>query len=260
MGPSNLICNFKMNIKNISFKPKLFGAIITALLAALFVKFGLWQMHKAEYKLSLQKQYNKYELNEAEELPRNFSNLDELRYKKVHVSGEYLPQYEILLDNQFDGERSGYYVITPLKIEGSKEIVLINRGWIEASKNHAQVPYVNTPTSRQNIVGNIWIPSQKFYTLEKKSYPNEVDKSWNKVWQNMDLTYFSEIVPMKTLPIVIRMSPSAEGGFARNWVRPDDRIEKHLSYAYQWYGFAIASILIYLYLSIHRIDRNIKRK
>ncbi len=48
MGPSNLICNFKMNIKNISFKPKLFGAIITALLAALFVKFGLWQMHKAE--------------------------------------------------------------------------------------------------------------------------------------------------------------------------------------------------------------------
>jgi len=260
MRSAKLICNFKMNIKNISFKPKLIGAVITALLAALFIKFGLWQMHKAEYKLSLQQQYNKYELNEAEELPRNFSNLDEVRYKKVRVSGKYLPQYEILLDNQFDSERSGYYVITPLQIEGSKDIVLINRGWIEAAENHSQVPYVNTPISRQDIEGSIWIPSQKFYTLEKKSFRNKSGKSWNKVWQNMDLTYFSEIVPMKTLPIIIRMSPNVEGGFARNWVRPDDRIETHLSYGYQWYGFAIASVLIYLYLSIHQIDRSIKRK
>ena len=248
-----------MNLKNISFKPKLIGAIITAVFTMLFIKFGLWQMHKAEYKLALQKQYNKYELNEAEELPRNFSNLDEIRYKKIHVAGKYLPQYEIFLDNQFDGDRSGYYVITPLEIEGSKDIVLINRGWIEASENHAQIPKVNTPISPQVIEGTIWIPSQKFYTLEKKIDKNKTDKTWNKVWQNMDMAYFSEIVPMKTLPIVIRMSPSAEGGFARNWVRPDDRVEKHLSYAYQWYGFAIASILIYLYLSIHRIDRNIKR-
>jgi len=52
-----------MNLKNISFEPKLIGAIITAVFTMLFVKFGLWQMHKAEYKLALQKQYNKYELN-----------------------------------------------------------------------------------------------------------------------------------------------------------------------------------------------------
>jgi surfeit locus 1 family protein len=258
MQLENLICNFKMNIRNISFRPKLIGAIITTLLAALFIKFGSWQMHKAEYKLSLQKQYNKYDLNEAEDLPRNFSNPDELRYKKVRVSGRYLPQYEILLDNQFDGERSGYYVITPLQIEGSKDIVLINRGWIEASENHAQVPYVNTPISQQYVEGSIWVPSQKFYTLEKKSPQNENERHWNKVWQNMDLTHFSEIVPMKTLPFIIRMSPNVEGGFARNWVRPDDRIETHLSYAYQWYGFALASVLIYLYLSTHRIHKKIK--
>jgi len=249
-----------MKINNISFKPNLIGAIVTIVLSTLFIKFGLWQMHKAEYKLYLQKQYNKYELNEAEELPSNFSNLDEVRYKKVYVYGKYLPQYEIFLDNQFDGERSGYFVITPLEIEGSKDIVLINRGWIEAAENHAEVPNVNTPISRQYIEGNIWIPSQKFYTLEKKSLRKANDKSWNKVWQNMDLTYFSQIVPMKTLPIIIRMSPNAEGGFKRNWVRPDDRVEKHLSYAYQWYGFAIASVLIYLYLSFHRIDRNVKHK
>ena len=94
-----------MKFKNISFEPKLIGTIIAVFLAILFVRLGMWQMHKAEYKLALQKQYDKYELNEAEDLPRNFSKLDEIRYKKIHVSGKYLPQYEIFLDNQFDGER-----------------------------------------------------------------------------------------------------------------------------------------------------------
>ena len=249
-----------MKFKNISFEPKLIGAIIAVFLAILFVRLGMWQMHKAEYKLALQKQYDKYELNEAEDLPRNFSKLDEIRYKKIHVSGKYLPQYEIFLDNQFDGERSGYYVLTPLQIEGSKDIVLINRGWIEASENHAQIPKVNTPISPQFIEGTIWIPSQKFYTLEKKFDQNRPDKSWNKVWQNMDLVYFSKIVPFQTLPYAIKMSPNNENGFARHWVRPDDRIETHLSYAYQWYGFSVASILIYLYLSISRVDRQIKSK
>ena len=249
-----------MNLKNISFEPKLIGAIFTALLAILFLKLGMWQMHKAEYKLALQKQYSKYELNEAEELPRNFSKLDEIRYKKIHVSGKYLPQYEIFLDNQFDGERPGYYVLTPLQIEGSKDIVLINRGWIEASENHAQIPKVNTPISPQVIEGTIWVPSQKFYTLEKKSDLNKTDKLWRKVWQNMDLAYFSKIVPFQTLPYAIKMSPNNENGFARHWVRPDDRIETHLSYAYQWYGFSVASILIYLYLSIGRANKQIKRK
>ena len=48
------------------------------------------------------------------------------------------------------------------------------------------------------------------------------------------------------------MSPNSEGGFARHWVRTDDRIQTHLSYGYQWYGFAIASILIYLYLGFKK--------
>jgi surfeit locus 1 family protein len=171
-----------------------------------------------------------------------------MRYKKVRVSGNYLPQYQILLDNQFDGERAGYYVLTPLAIGDSENIILINRGWIEASENHSQVPEVRTPITPQIVEGFIWVPSNKFYTLEKKTN----SKEWNKVWQNIDLDLYARLVSKKVLPIILKMSPNNEGGFARNWVRPDDRIQTHLSYGYQWYGFAIASILIYLYLGFKR--------
>jgi surfeit locus 1 family protein len=237
-----------MKFKNKHFKPTLKATLITLIFTIACIKLGSWQLNKAQFKLSLQAQYNKYENDPAVNLPTNFSNLDEMRYKKVRVSGNYLPQYQILLDNQFDGERAGYYVLTPLAIGDSENIILINRGWIEASENHSQVPEVRTPITPQIVEGFIWVPSNKFYTLEKKTN----SKEWNKVWQNIDLDLYARLVSKKVLPIILKMSPNNEGGFARNWVRPDDRIQTHLSYGYQWYGFAIASILIYLYLGFKR--------
>jgi surfeit locus 1 family protein len=237
-----------MKFKNKHFKPTLKATLITLIFTIACIKLGSWQLNKAQFKLSLQAQYNKYENDPAVNLPTNFSNLDEMRYKKVRVSGNYLPQYQILLDNQFDGARAGYYVLTPLAIGDSENIILINRGWIEASENHSQVPEVRTPITPQIVEGFIWVPSNKFYTLEKKTN----SKEWNKVWQNIDLDLYARLVSKKVLPIILKMSPNNEGGFARNWVRPDDRIQTHLSYGYQWYGFAIASILIYLYLGFKR--------
>ena len=237
-----------MKFKNKYFKSTIKATLITLILAITCMKLGSWQLNKAQFKLSLQAQYSKYENDPATQLPTNFSNLDEMRYKKVRVHGKYLPQYQILLDNQFDGERAGYYVLTPLAIDGSENIILVNRGWIEASENHNQIPEVNTPLTSQSVEGFVWVPSHKFYTLEKKTNTKE----WNKVWQNIDLDLYTQLVPKKVLPIILKMSPNNEGGFARHWVRPDDRVQTHLSYGYQWYGFAIASILIYLYLGFKK--------
>ena len=248
-----------MNFKNNYFRLSIKSTLITLIIAITCINLGSWQLNKAQFKLALQAQYNKYENDPAVSLPTNFSNLDGMQYKKVQVIGKYLPEYQILLDNQFDGEHPGFYVLTPLEINGSENIILVNRGWIEASENHNQIPEVSTPLSQQSVEGFVWVPSQKFYTLEKKTNTKE----WNKVWQNMDLNLYTQLVPKKILPVLLKMSPDNEGGFARHWVRPDDRIQTHLSYGYQWYGFAIASFLIYLYLSFKKINKtkvSFKRK
>jgi surfeit locus 1 family protein len=54
-------------------------------------------------------------------------------------------------------------------------------------------------------------------------------------------------------PVVIQMDPdSAGGGFVREWPRPDERIERHLGYAWQWYGFAATLVAIWLVVNIRR--------
>jgi len=68
----------------------------------------------------------------------------------------------------------------------------------------------------------------------------------------MDMKSYAKLVPFEIVPVVLRMSPDNAGGFVRNWVRPDDRIQTHLSYAYQWFGFAIATLGIYIFVSFRR--------
>jgi surfeit locus 1 family protein len=180
--------------------------------------------------------------------------LEVLRYKNVAVEGEYLTQYQILLDNQVEGEVAGYHVITPLQLHDRDQVILVDRGWIPALPNHHDVPEVETPTGRQKIEGQVWLPSQKFYTLKADT---ETSEAWQVVWQNMDIKAYAKAVPFKLAPVLLQMSPKNSGGFIRHWVRPDDRIATHLSYAYQWYGFAFATLAIYIVVGFRRggLDR-----
>jgi surfeit locus 1 family protein len=220
----------------------------------LFVHLGMWQYNKAAVKLRLQEQYERNATAQSEGLPKVFDKLEVLRYKNVAVEGEYLTQYQILLDNQVEGEVAGYHVITPLQLHDRDQVILVDRGWIPALPNHHDVPEVETPTGRQKIEGQVWLPSQKFYTLKADT---ETSEAWQVVWQNMDIKAYAKAVPFKLAPVLLQMSPKNSGGFIRHWVRPDDRIATHLSYAYQWYGFAFATLAIYIVVGFRRggLDR-----
>jgi len=231
------------------FKPTWFGTLVTICCIPLFIKLGLWQYSKAEQKQVLQAQYDASRSSQAEHIPNDLSNPEALRYKQVEVTGEYVKQYQILLDNQVEGETAGYHVITPLKIDGKDELVLVDRGWIAASDNHTDLPKVDVPTGAQKVLGQLWVPSKKFYTLSPQQTANG---QWQALWQNMDMDAYAKAVSTKVLPVVIRMSPDNQGGFVRNWIRPDDRIATHLGYAYQWFGFAFAAFAIYLFVGFRR--------
>lgn len=231
------------------FRPSLVGTIATVLCIPLFVHLGLWQHHKAEIKQHLQSHYEANTSRASQALPAEFTNLEEIRYKNIHAEGEYLTKYQIFLDNQVEGEVAGYHVITPLQLSDGKQVILVDRGWVPALPNHTDLPLVETPTGQQKVEGQLWVPSQKFYTLKAEA---KVAGDWQAVWQNMDMKAYQQAVPFKMVPVVLRMSPNNSGGFVRNWVRPDDRIATHLSYAYQWFGFAFAAFAIYIFVGFKR--------
>lgn len=238
------------------FKPSLIGIILTLICIPLFIKFGLWQYNKAAQKQAIQLAYNRAESNEALKFPTVISNLntDDWKFKKVTVTGVYAPKYQYLLDNQVEGTRVGYHVITPLKIDQSSEHVLINRGWILGENTHSKLPVFDTPVGRQTVTGQIWVPSKKIFSLEDKSTLKKNGQALQAVWQNMDMEKYQRIVPFKVSPMAIKLDQNSEaGGFVRNWQVPAERIATNMGYAYQWFGFAFATLLIFFYMSITRV-------
>lgn len=234
------------------FRPRLLPTLLMVLAVALCVRLGLWQQNKAETKRHLQTLLDQRLQAPAVPLPPVLDDPAAWRYRQVKVRGRYEPRHQILLDNQVDGVRAGYHVITPLHMDGGETRLLVNRGWIEAPASHAQLPPVATPAGEQVIEGYVWLPPERFFTLA----PPAGTGGWQPVWQNMDVARYGRAVPFAVYPVVLRMSPhSSGGGFARNWPRPAERIETHVGYAYQWFGFALAFFLIYLVVNIKKVTR-----
>ena len=242
---------------NFSFKPNLAMTVLALLTVGLCVKAGLWQLNKASLKQALQVQLSTRQTEQPVEINNihadNIKNLDELRYKRVKLSGVYDTRYQVLVDNQVENTVAGYHVITPLKLSDSQLYVLINRGWIPRS--NAQIdglfvpPVVENPDGLQRIEGDITLPSAKFFTLES---PATNSAGWQTVWQNLDLTRYVKSVPFTVQPYIVRLSANNAGGFTRNWPPPGDRVRMHLGYAYQWFGFAMTLLVIYVVLNVKR--------
>ena len=233
------------------FRPSWLGTLITICCIPLFIKLGLWQYHKAVQKQALQNQYDAYLHAPPEALPEVMTKPEDWRYRRIKVTGEYEPRYQILLDNQVEKSRAGYHVITPLRIRNTQRFVLVDRGWIAAQDNHSDLPSIDTPGGEQEIIGQVWLPSSRFYSLEAKP---SATAHWQPLWQNMDMKRYVQSVPFQLMPVVIRLDAASKaGGFGRDWQRPAERITTNIGYAYQWFGFALTALVIYIFVSFRKL-------
>lgn len=223
--------------------------LATLIMMALCIKLGLWQYDKAALKQTLQTQLEERLKMPPTALPAEVSDMEAWRYRRVKFVGTYDTRHQVLLDNQVENTVAGYHVLTPMQVEGCKGYVLVDRGWVPGSADR-KVPVISAPQGRQEIEGDIWFPSSKFFSLEA---PPPVGGNWQQVWQNMDMQRYASSVPFVVQTFVVRLDPkSGAGGFVRNWALPGEHITNHLGYAYQWFGFALTLFVIYIVLNVKR--------
>lgn len=230
------------------FRPQLIPTVAAIVSVVVMVKLGFWQYGKAQQKLALQAAYDA-RLHEAPvPLPEAVDDIENWRYRHIRAEGIYESQYQVLLDNQVEGEIAGYHVITPFRYPGSNTLVLVDRGWIPMGDRN-QLPKIETPPGKVAIEGFAWVPSNKFYELA----PPPESSGWQVLWQNMDMRRYAKSVPFKVLPFVVRLdAASSAGGYVRNWPKPAERVETNIGYAWQWWGFSVAVVLIWIFVNLKR--------
>lgn len=225
----------------------LWGGLLTAALVSLFVSLGLWQFGKWQAKTTLQADLDSRSQGALVAMPGEPVDGEALRYRHFVLHGEYDASRQVLIDNRLYQERAGYHVLTPFKLAGSSMHVLINRGWVPAPADHKLLPEVPVPAGTLDITGIAVIPASRFFTLAAQPA-----SGWEPVWQNPDLERFRQVVSYPLQPVILQLDATAPGGFFRDWPRPDERADRHLSYALQWFGFAASSVGIWLFFLLRR--------
>ena len=205
-----------------SFRPRAWALAATVAACAAFVALGNWQARRADEKRALGAQLEK---------------------KRIALSGTFLPQYTVLLDNRIRNGRPGYEVLTPLRVDG--ESVLVNRGWIQAGRTRDSLPEVRTPAGEVRVEGLALERLPRVLTLEAKES--------GKVRQTLDLGEFAAQTGLRLRPFFLEQHSSADDGLVRDWPRPDTGVAMHESYSLQWYSFAVATLILFVALSVRRV-------
>ncbi len=228
--------------------------LLTALLVYVFIQLGLWQWHKAEARKAMAvalktTQFLSLQLTELKQ-----TNLAaNIHSRKVRMSGHYLPEQTLLIDNQLEQGRPGFHVLTAFQLDDTSHVVWINRGWVAGFSDHHKLPEVATTYDHQTISGLAWQIRKTAFQLKPAHVAVNTGQNTEIVQQVIDFKVLQQRLPQTIPQLIIKLDADVpRDGFVRHWQLPEGEIEKNMGYAYQWFGFAMAAVLICLYQMLEK--------
>lgn len=225
------------------FVPGLIPTVGALGLVILTVSLANWQAARAGEKQALQSLYEQRlhePLVDLSTAPRG----EDLLFRHVRAEGEYIADAQLFIDNQVYEERAGFRVVTPLRVEGSGDVVLVERGWIARDAKYPAAPAVSVPAGRVAMTGIAVTPPGRYLELGTGT-------ASGNVWQNLSIERFRATRHENVVPFVIAADVAPQG-LAVVRERPDTGIERHVEYKLTWYSLAALTIVLWLALNWRR--------
>jgi surfeit locus 1 family protein len=217
------------------------AALLLTALFALTVSLGNWQLRRADEKTLLASQRERALAAPAIQIGAESVAPVTLDGQRVVVKGMFEADRSVLLDNRTYRGRAGFHVLTPLKIEGSLERLIVLRGWLERDPRAASIaPPIVTPAGVVSVVGFAQAKLPQSIVLKREKVPSAGDR----IWQSFDLDRFRDWSGIPIRALILRQYSDLDDGLIRDWPIVGSGIDKHHGYAVQWYLMAAAIVVI----------------
>ncbi len=233
------------NPLKIFFSPAVVPTIAALFAFCLTFYLGHWQQGRAAEKRALQGELNVRALATPVQLSSSTSGPELLRYSSAVARGEWDFSGQIYIDNKFESDAVGFYVITPLKLAGTNWQVLVNRGWVARTANYPRPPNIAVPPGEVTVEGVLTLPSARFLELSKNTIQGNV-------WQNLTVERYARETGRSVMPLML-LQKDTTAPLRPVSERPDARAEKHVEYMLTWYSLAATVVVIWLVLNIKRV-------
>ncbi len=201
----------------------------------LLLSLGGWQLQRAEQK--------RVWLQQLDEAPATTVNgalerLEHYDWVPVRLEIELVPLKIFLLDNRTRQGRAGYEVVVPIRVdEGSWWLASL--GWVAAPARREQLPEVELARRWLRAEGVLSRPLESV-TLAA----SQVEPGWPRRIQSLDLKQIREALAVPVEPLLLHLKTVvSEAILPRAKIYTGIEPERHIGYAVQWFGLALALVV-----------------
>jgi surfeit locus 1 family protein len=247
-----------MQIPTLTFGPYRFAPSLWPTLAFLVVfpillALGVWQTERAGVKQSLVERRAASEVTAPLDLEAQMRLAESDRYRPARVQGRYVAEQQWLLDNRVHRGQPGYHVFTPFQLaRDDAPRLLINRGWVAVGASREFLPMLPVPEGPVTLTGRLDSPASVGLVIGEVPLESIADKV---LVQSLDIAALGEARNMDLLRYALVIDDGQPGGLQYDWSPiPEMGPEKHLGYAVQWFGLAVALLIIYVGVNTRRRD------
>lgn len=219
--------------------------------AGVMVRLGIWQLDRLDQRRQLnarvEAQINAqpFDLNAAL-ADGSMPDLVNMEYRTVTASGVFDPSNEVALHNQVFENQVGVHLLTPLRLAGTDQSIIVDRGWIPLED------YQAGRASDYGEAGEVMISGRLLRSVETGTIWRKVDPTAapgerleSLIYPNLSRISAQSSYPL--LPVYIQAAPGADhAGLPIRFEEPIVLSEgSHMGYALQWFGFAITLLAGY---------------
>jgi len=227
-------------------RPWIFVTIMVIIAAAVMIRLGIWQLDRLEGRRA----FNAQVLSQIDEPPLSLSpdefsgDLESLEFRTVQIEGQYDLSNTLVLGNQVWDEQIGVHLLTPLLVEGSEAIILVDRGWIPFED------WQNRNLDAYDESGTVTVEGMLRVTQTKLGLRDCLDENAGEppfqVWC-LALAGIAEYLPYDLTSVYLIQAPEGAQTTLPYQAIPQIEISEgpHLSYAIQWFTFSAILLIGY---------------
>jgi len=209
--------------------------IVAVLVAATCVNLGLWQLRRLDERRALNATILAHGSAPPISIDGVRGNAAADEYRQAVARGTYDVEHEVLVyGRSLDGE-AGHYVVTPLLLPDGGAILVV-RGWVPFAMRSVPVRGAVPPADEVSVRG--------FFAPDEGD--GSVSPDAGGIVRILDVRGIATSLPYDVFPLPLQLAdqtPPQPGALPIPVPLPALSEGPHLSYAIQWFCFAVVALV-----------------
>lgn len=240
-------------------KPAWWAVLLTLAGVVLFVELGLWQLRRADTKAQMLATFKQANQQPAVPFAAAVDGLQAGVYPHVRVRGRLQGTRAYVLDNRTHHGRVGIEVFVPMQVclrpdpchSYRSRTLLVALGFLPRDHGWKSLPKLPPVSDRLQVLTGLYAPPPG-QGLKLGGNALARQRTWPKVTTWLDLRQVADDLHQPLDQRVLLLDPDPASAYVRIWTPSTMPPARHRAYAVQWFGFALAAIVIFLLLNRQR--------